>query len=510
MKPAVRTLALLTVLVVVSACAKNPVTGKNELLLVGESWELDIGKKQYAPLRQSQGGDYVVDPGVEKYVREVGNRLVAVSDRKLPYEFNVINSSVPNAWALPGGKISINRGLLIEMQSEAELAAVLGHEIVHSAAKHGARAQTRGLGLQLAAVGTTIGLSKQLGAQGAQLIGSVGAQLISQSYSRKAERESDKYGVLYMSRAGYDPQGAVDLQRTFLKLSSGRKKDLMSKYFASHPVSANRVKANQQELAALPKGGTIGKDRYRRAMARLNRSKAAYDAYDQGNKIYKKDKKKAAALVRKAIRLEPKEAMFYSALGDIANDNKQYKTARKHYNKAIQLNDDYFYFYLRRGEVNQLTRNYAAAKRDLKRSIELLPTADAHALLGETAVATNDRKTAIAEYRLAATDQGATGKAAYRQLVRLDLANNPNQYIKTTTGISRTGTLAVKLSNPSPATIQNVQFTITSKSTGQSTKRRMQGVLDGGKARILDTGIKVSKSQLPNLLVRIVAASVAR
>ena len=87
----------------------------------------------------------MIDPELTKYVNEVGQRLAAVSDRKLPYEFVVINNSVPNAWALPGGKIAVHRGLLIELNSEAELAAVLGHEIVHAAARHGAKGMERGI-----------------------------------------------------------------------------------------------------------------------------------------------------------------------------------------------------------------------------------------------------------------------------------------------------------------------------------------------------------------------------
>ena len=122
--------------VLLSACATNPVTGKKELSFVGEDWELAVGKEQYSPGRQSQGGDYNADPRIEAYVNSIGQKLAAVSDRKLPYEFKVLNSSVPNAWALPGGKIAINRGLLLEMQTEAELAAVLGHEIVHLSLIH--------------------------------------------------------------------------------------------------------------------------------------------------------------------------------------------------------------------------------------------------------------------------------------------------------------------------------------------------------------------------------------
>ena len=153
---------LLTLILSVSACSVNPVTGKQELNLVSEQWELETGKQQYSPLRQSQGGDYVVDPRVEQYVQQVGQKLAAVSDRKLPYEFHVINNSVPNAWALPGGKISINRGLLTQLKSEAELAAVLGHEIVHAAARHGAQGQQRNMLLQGTLMATAIALPRPM------------------------------------------------------------------------------------------------------------------------------------------------------------------------------------------------------------------------------------------------------------------------------------------------------------------------------------------------------------
>jgi predicted Zn-dependent protease len=123
-----------------AGCVINPVTGDRELALVSADQELAIGEQQYLPSQQMQGGDYTLDPALTNYVEGVGQKVAAVSDRALPYEFVVLNSSVPNAWALPGGKIAVNRGLLMELQSEAELAAVLGHEIVHAAARHGALA----------------------------------------------------------------------------------------------------------------------------------------------------------------------------------------------------------------------------------------------------------------------------------------------------------------------------------------------------------------------------------
>ncbi|MCK7498554.1 MAG: M48 family metalloprotease [Comamonadaceae bacterium] len=150
------TAALLAALAL-AGCAANPVTGRTELHLVSEGQEIQLGQQYYSPSRQSQGGDYVTDPRVTEYVRQVGNRLAAVADRQLPYEFVVLNSGELNAWALPGGKIAVNRGLLVELKNEAELAAVLGHEIVHAAARHGAQQMEKGQLLQIGAAVAAIG-----------------------------------------------------------------------------------------------------------------------------------------------------------------------------------------------------------------------------------------------------------------------------------------------------------------------------------------------------------------
>ncbi len=192
-------------------------------------------------MRQSQGGDFLIDPELTAYVQSVGKRLAAQARRKdeLQFEFNVLNDSTPNAWGLPGGKIAINRGLLTELQSEAELAAVLSHEIVHADAAHGARAQSKGMLTQIGAIAGMVLINSKVdssaGQQAAAIIPALGAQLISMKYGRDAERESDRYGMQYMSEAGYDLQGAIQLQQTFVRLSEGRPDNRMSTLFASHP-----------------------------------------------------------------------------------------------------------------------------------------------------------------------------------------------------------------------------------------------------------------------------------
>ena len=226
-----------------AGCVINPVTGDRELALVSAEQEIAIGEQQYEPSQQMQGGEYTLDPELTTYVTGIGQKLAAVSDRQLPYEFVVLNSSVPNAWALPGGKIAVNRGLLTELDSEAELAAVLGHEIVHAAARHGALAMQRGLLLQAALLATQV--AAQRSDYGGLTVGaaSLGAQLLTMRNSREAELESDHYGMRYMAAAGYDPNAAVSLQETFVRLSKepGGDGGRLATLFASHPPSEERV-----------------------------------------------------------------------------------------------------------------------------------------------------------------------------------------------------------------------------------------------------------------------------
>ncbi|OMH39209.1 M48 family metalloprotease [Motiliproteus sp. MSK22-1] len=487
---------VLFAIIATTGCATNPVTGKQELSLVSEQWEITTGQQQYLPMRQSQGGDYVADPKVEAYVKEVGQRLAAVSDRKLPYEFNVLNNSVPNAWALPGGKISINRGLLTELKSEAELAAVLGHEIVHAAAKHGAQGMQRGLLLQGAVVGASIATQGEEYANLAQMGATLGAQLVNTKYGRDAERESDQYGMQYMSRAGYSPLGAVELQRTFVKMSEGKQQSWLEGMLSSHPASQERVENNIRMAAQLPGGGEVGKARYQQVMAHLNKTEAAYSAYDKAQKALNEgDKKTARSLVKKAISIEPKEGHFYSLLGDIEYGEKRYKSAHREYDRAIKLNEEFFYYHLRRGLVNQKLNNDTRAKMDLERSTQLLPTASAYNALGNLSRDSGDLAAAKAYFAKAAQNSDQAGKQAYASLVEIDLPENPENYLKLRNISDGLGRWLIEISNPTPKDVSSVIVQIEypdKQGRMRSSKRRISGVLAAGSTQRLNTRILIN------------------
>ena len=332
-------------LLLLAGCATNPVTGKRELRLVSEAQEMRMGRQHYLASQQMQGGAYNVDPELTRYVREVGAKLARVSDRGLAYEFVVLNNSTPNAWALPGGKIAVNRGLLVELDNEAELAAVLGHEIVHAAARHGAKNVERGMLLQGAVA--VADMAAQDSDYAALIVGGAGlaAGLLAQTYSRKAEREADFYGIQYMARAGYDPQAAVSLQEVFVQLSADRSEPWLSGLFASHPPSAERVENNRLTAAALPPQGELHRERYQQKTAHLKRTQAAYEAYDEGRQALSKGRiQEALGLAREALQTEPREAQFHALLGDVRFTQKRYREALPHYDQAITHHEAFFSF----------------------------------------------------------------------------------------------------------------------------------------------------------------------
>lgn len=503
----------LAALFFIGGCAVNPVTGKKELLLVGEDWELNVGKQNYLPLRQSQGGDYTADPGVEEYVRRVGNKLAAQSDRKLPYEFNVINDSVPNAWALPGGKISINRGLLYELKDEAELSAVLAHEIVHSAAKHGARGQSRGVLLQGAVIAATIAGSRKGYGQAAQIGSSVAAQIANQKYGRDQELESDLYGMRYMSKAGYDPEGAVDLQQTFVRLSEGRKSDFMSNLFSSHPPSQERVDKNRATARVLPAGGERGADRYKRAMSRLKSTAPAYEKFAEAQKFaQEKNWKQAVSLAKQASKMEPREGHFHSFLGDVSIEAKNYKAAKTYFDRAIKVNPEFFYYHVRRGQVNQETGNVKAARRDFENSMKLLPVADAQYGLG--IIERDAGNVGKAKQYLGAASQtkGAVGEKAAAALAKLGgpsvgggTGNDPGKYISIKQGLSKKGTFVFQLINNTNKSMTGISLGVNiggSKSTSN-----VEGVLGAGQTKTVDTERQMTKAQANSVSMTVLTAT---
>ena len=461
-----RSVSFVGIALALTACGVNPVTGKKEVQFVSEAQELKMGEQYYSPTQQAEGGDLDELPELSKYVNEVGQKLAAVSDRQLPYEFVVLDNGVPNAWALPGGKIAVNRGLLTELKNKAELAAVLGHEIVHAAARHSAKAQERGtlmqVGLAVAQIGAAVGDVNPnvagLVLQGAGL----GAQLVQTKYSREQELESDQYGMRYMKEAGYDPTGAVTLQETFVRLAEqgGRQQGWLEGLFASHPPSTERVAQNKKLVAELGAGGELGAQAYTAKIAPLKKLEPAYDKHDEAVlAAQKKDLNTARKLAAEAAQMQPQIGRFHQLLGDIELADKKPDAALSHYQKAMDLNPDYFGSYLGAGVAQYQSGDKAEAEQSLKKSVELLPTAPAAYFLGNIAKERGDTGEALEYYKAAAGSNSRYGQLAASELIRVDLPRNPGNYVATSGQLDPSGRLMLIVENRAPVALSGIQVT---------------------------------------------------
>ncbi len=234
-----------------AGCAVNPVSGTPDVVFMSESKEIQLGYTNDSKIRKQYG---VYDnPELQAYVQQVGQKLVAQCHRPgLTYHFTVLDSPDVNAFALPGGYIYITRGILAYLNSEAELAAVLGHEIGHVTARHGVRQYTAATATGF--VGAIIGVATGIGAT-QDLFNNVFGNAILSGYGRDHELESDRLGAEYLARTGYDPQamikviGVLKNQEEFEKKRAAAEKRQPRIYhgvFASHPSADKRL----QEVVA--------------------------------------------------------------------------------------------------------------------------------------------------------------------------------------------------------------------------------------------------------------------
>lgn len=486
-----------------AGCAVNPVTGQTQLQLLGSDWEREVGARMYMPMKQSQGGDFVLDPRLTAYLEEVGDRVAARARRRdeLDFEFSILNDSVPNAWALPGGKIVINRGLLTELSSEAELAAVLSHEIVHADAAHGAHAQSKGMLTQAGAVISMVILGSAIPSQSARevamMVPALGAQLLTQKYGRDAEREADEYGMLYLSEAGYDPQGAVQLQETFLQLAEGRDPDWISGLFASHPPSRERVQNNRRTAARLPQAGVVAAERYREMIHYLREVEPAYAAYDEAQKALAEDQpQRAQEKLDAALEIEPRESLFLALQGDLYALDGDRERALGAYEEAVAANPGYFYGHLRTGQMNYRTDRPGRARAGLQASLELMPTAEAHYLLGILDRREGQIDSAMQHFRAAAQSDSETGLLAARELLILDLPENPSRYVALRLALDPENQVWVQLGNATPFALSNIEVRfawLDDQGTPREGRRSFAGPLPAGQQAQLSLGVRLSR-----------------
>ena len=240
----IRTLVPLTLLVHLVGCTSNPYTNRSQLLLISEGQEVQMGNKLYAQVLDDPEIVVSANPAEVDPVKRVAKRIISAAQgskyaeraKSFDWDVNVIkNDKTKNAWALPGGKIAVYTGIFPEAKNENGLAAIMGHEVVHALARHGAERTSQRLAADLSMQITSqaLGMSRMGSSLAMQALG-VGILL---PFSRSHESEADYIGLLLAAEAGYDPREAVLLWQRMAEASKGAPPEFLS----THPSHTTRI-----------------------------------------------------------------------------------------------------------------------------------------------------------------------------------------------------------------------------------------------------------------------------
>ena len=250
MRPSLPFLAL-----VLCGCVRNPATGKLQLNLLSESQEVELGKQAKQEAEQAYGV-YQEKPQLNGYVEGIGKQLAAKTDRpNLPWSYEIVDDASVNAFALPGGPIFITRGILAHLNSEAQMAAVLGHETGYVAARHSANQLSK---QQVAQLGLGIGSVLSPVVSSVAGVASVGLSVLFLKFSRDDETQADELGFRYMTKVGYDPTQMIPLFEMLDRVSKREGVGKTPEWLQTHPDPGNRLAETQKRLKTELKGSTQG------------------------------------------------------------------------------------------------------------------------------------------------------------------------------------------------------------------------------------------------------------
>lgn len=327
-------------------CATSPVSGERILVGMSESMEKAVDREQ-APHQFSADLGAVQDGAVNAYVSEVGSRLQAVVQRRqMPYSMRVVNANYINAYTFPAGAMGITRGIMVAMQDEAELAALLGHELGHVNARHAAQRQGQALVAQVALVGLAAATEDSAWAPLIGLGAQIGASALLARYSRANEREADALGQRYLVEAGYPADGMVRLHELLID-GHEKQPSLLETMFSSHPMSTERRDTARRDADTLYAGSArapAARERYMDRTASLRVLKPVIDACQRGEAaLARKAPAQAEGHFAQALKQAPRDypallrmAQCQQALGRAEAARRHVQMAREVYPQEAQ------------------------------------------------------------------------------------------------------------------------------------------------------------------------------
>jgi predicted Zn-dependent protease len=291
-------------------CATSPVTGESILVGMSEADERNVDAR-VSPHQFSRDLGAVQDPAINRYIGEVGNRLDdSVHRPTMPYSYRALNANYVNAYTFPGGAMGVTRGILVELENEAELAALLGHELGHVNARHSAQQQGRSLVAQVAVVGLNVAARDSSWGSVMGLGSQIGASALLSGYSRDDEREADALGQEYMVRGGYPATGMIALHQLLVDQEK-EEPGLLQTMFSSHPMSRERrdtAKQLAETRYADSRARSPQRERFMDNTAGLRRIKPTIDDLKKGETaMAKKDFGAAEQRFGAAVKRTPQD-----------------------------------------------------------------------------------------------------------------------------------------------------------------------------------------------------------
>jgi len=359
-----------------TGCAVNPVTGKPQLMLVPEERDVEIDRK-YAPMQFSADYGPLQNKALNRYINRTGLKIAHHTHRpNMPYSFRGVNAVHMNAYAFPGGSIAITRGMLIELENEAQLAAIIGHELGHVNARHTAQQMTANIISQVVVTGASLLAASEGYGDLASQLGMFGKSVFLASYSREDEREADKLGMEYMVKAGYNPYGMVEVM-DILRRHSHHKGGIAETLFADHPMSEERYETALKRARTKYSNATNLRFYHKRFMSHtvdLRRKKHAIKELQQGQKyIAKKQYVKAKSMFIRALKEMPRDYAGLLMMAKLHLIRKEPRLALPYAKMAKKVYPQEAQAYFISGYTELQLKRYKDAYNDFDRNERILP-----------------------------------------------------------------------------------------------------------------------------------------
>lgn len=326
----------------ITGCATNPVTGKSQFMLISESGEISLDA-QNSPHQLSADYGAVQDQALNGYINDMGLRMGATTHRpNMPYSFQAVNATYLNAYAFPGGTIAFTRGILLDIESEDELAAVMGHELGHVNMRHTASRMSSGMLVTAIVAGITMYVESEHEEYAALAsgLGGVGAGLLLAHYSRADEREADALGLEYMTNLEYNPNGMVALMQTLID-AHDREPNVIERMFSTHPMSKERYETAQKEAQSSYASFATRKyrkERYMDMTAGVRALRPAIEQMQKGDKyLHRGEFQQAKQHYSAALSKAPNDYAGLLLMANCCMALKQKDEARRYAQKAREV-----------------------------------------------------------------------------------------------------------------------------------------------------------------------------